>query len=114
MLIGYGSKKLQKICNEKKAARKVLSQESASRIFRRLQDLEAFDSLAEIPFRAPPLLFHALTEDRSGEYAIKIHGLDRICFCPVGDFTTDADGKVNLATVKAVEITFVGNYHDYG
>lgn len=114
MLIGYASKKLQKICTEEKAARKALSQDSAARMFRKLQDFAAFNNLAEIPFRAPPLHFHPLTEDRSGEFAIKIHGLDRICFYPVGEFVTDEDGNIDLATVTQVEVNFIGNYHDYG
>lgn len=114
ILIGYASKKLEKICTEEKAARKALSQHSASRIVRKLEDLAAFNDLGEIPFRAPPLDFHPLTDNRSGEFAIKIHSLDRICFRPVGDFTSDEDGNIGLTSVKAVEIVFVGNYHDYG
>lgn len=114
MLIGYASQKLQKICTVEKAAKKALSQDSAARIFRKLEDLEAFNNLAEIPFLAPPLHFHPLTEDRSGQFAIKIHGLDRICFHPVGDFATDDDGNIVLTSVTQVEVDFVGNYHDYG
>ena len=53
MLIGYSSKKLKKICTVEKAAKKALSQESAARIFRKLEDLAAFNNLAEIPHRAP-------------------------------------------------------------
>lgn len=114
MLIGYASKKLQKICTEEKAARKTLAENSAKRIFRALEDLAAFNHLAEVPHRAPPLDFHPLREDRSGEFAIKIHKLDRICFCPAGEFSTDENGMVDLNTVTEIEITFVGNYHDYG
>jgi hypothetical protein len=84
------------------------------RLCLRIQDLAAFNNLGEIPHRAPPLDFHALTGDRSGQYAVKIHRLDRICFYPVGEFTTDDDNNVVLASVAEVEITFVGNYHIYG
>ena len=114
MLIGYASKKLQKICTEEKAARKALPQESAARIFTRLEELAAFNNLDEIPFRAPPLDFHPLTENRAGEFAVKIHGLDRVCFYPVGEFTTDGEGDVDLASVTEVEVCYVGNYHNYG
>ena len=114
MLIGYSSKRLKKICTAEKAAKKALSSDSAKRISRKLEDLAAFNNLAEIPHRAPPLDFHPLTGDRSGEFAIKIHGLDRICFHPVGDYTTQPDGSVVLASVTEVEINFVGNYHNYG
>ena len=114
MLIGYASTKLQKICTLEKDAKKALSAHSADRIFDRLWDLAAFNNLSEIPFRAPPLDFHPLTENRSGEFAIKIHGLDRICFRPTGNFTLDDAGELILASVTEVEITFVGNYHTYG
>ncbi|WP_197455971.1 hypothetical protein [Stieleria neptunia] len=114
MLIGYSSRELQKICTSEKAARKALSQDAAARILRRLEDLAAFSSLAEIPFRAPPLDLHPLSEDRAGEFAIKIHRLDRICFRPAGDFTSDQTGNIDLSTVTEIEIVFVGNYHNYG
>ncbi|MBL8811230.1 MAG: hypothetical protein JNM43_13725 [Planctomycetaceae bacterium] len=114
MLIGYASKKLQKICTRTKDAKKALSAHSADRLFDRLSDLAAFNNLGEIRFRAPPLDFHPLTENRSGEFAIKIHELDRICFRPTGNFARDAVGESVLATVTEVEITFVGDYHNYG
>ncbi len=114
MLIGYASTRLQKICTRTKDAKKALSAHSADRIFDRLSDLAAFNNLSAIPFCAPPLDFHPLMENRSGEFAIKIHGLDRICFRPTGDFAFDAEGEINLASVTEVEITFVGNYHTYG
>ena len=114
MLIGYASKKLEKICEIEKAAKKALPAASASRIFRKLEALAAFNNLAEIPFRAPPLDFHPLTGDRAGSYSIKIHRLDRICFHPVGDFITLEDGSADLASVTEVEVNFVGDYHSYG
>ena len=114
MLIGYSSTKLQKICTKSKDARKVLSQESADALPDRLQDLAAFDHLGLIPIRHPPLHFHPLREDRSGEYAINLKGLDRVVFKPVGEFRTTDDGCVLLSLVTSIEITFVGNYHNYG
>ena len=48
MLIGYGSKKLQKICTLTKDSKKALSAHSADRIFDRLSDLAAFNNLSEI------------------------------------------------------------------
>lgn len=102
MLIGYSSKKLLKICTEEKAAGKALPVNSAKRLFRTLEDLAAFNNLAEIPHRAPPLDFHPLREDRSGQFAIKIHRLDRICFYPVGDFSTDVNGVIDLGSVTEI------------
>ena len=91
-----------------------MSEESAARITRRMEDLAAFNNLSEIPFRAPPLDFHPLSEDRAGEFAIKIHSLDRICFTPAGEFALDKAGNIDPSTVTEIEIVFVGNYHNYG
>ena len=114
MLIGYASTKLQKICTKSKDARKALSQDSADALPDRLQDLAAFDNLGQIPIRHAPLHFHPLREDLSGEFAINLKGLDRVVFKPVGDFQTTEDGGILLSSVTSVEVTFVGNYHNYG
>ena len=114
MLIGYASTKLQKICTKSKDARKALSQDSADALPDRLQDLAAFDNLGLIPIKHPPLHFHPLREDRAGEFAINLKGLDRVVFKPVGDFQTTEDGGILLSSVTSVEVTFVGNYHNYG
>lgn len=113
MLIGYASTKLEKICTKRKDALKALSQESADVLFRRLEDLAAFNSLAEIPIRQTPLHFHPLREDRSGEYVIKLKGGDGVVFRPVDDFEKDDDGAPILASVTKIEVILVGNYHSY-
>lgn len=114
MLIGYASTKLQKICTQTKDARKALSQDSADALPDRLQDLAAFGNLGLIPIRHPPLHFHPLREDLSGEFAINLKGLDRVVFKPVGEFQMAESGSVLLSSVTSVEVTFVGNYHNYG
>ena len=114
MLIGYASKKLQKICTQRKPALKTLSQESADVLPRRLEDLAAFDNLAQIPFRQPPLHFHPLRENWSGGFVIKLRGGDGVVFEPTGVFTKNEDGAPVLETVTEIEITFVGDYHKNG
>ena len=111
MLIGYASTKLEKVCTKQKEALKALPQESADVLSRRLEDLEAFNNLGEIPIRQTPLHFHPLREDRSGEYVIKLKGGDGIVFRPNGEFETSDDGTPILASVTKIEVVLVGNYH---
>ncbi|GDY11030.1 hypothetical protein LBMAG52_45180 [Planctomycetia bacterium] len=111
MLIGYASTKLEKVCTKRKETLKALSQESAEVLPRRLEDLEAFNNLGQIPIRQTPLHFHPLREDRSGEYVIKLKGGDGIVFRPTGDFETSEDGAPILASVTKIEVVLVGNYH---
>jgi hypothetical protein len=111
LLIGYESNRWQKICTSTKAARKALRQESAEQIQTRMMQLAAFNDLGQIPIRQPPLYFHALRADRSGEYSVRIHNGDVVVFTAVGTFEALADGTPNLKTVTEVSVTFVGNYH---
>lgn len=111
MLIGYSTKRLQKICTKRKEARKALSRESADVLSRRLEDLAAFGDLSQVPFRHTPLHFHPLRENRSGEFVIKLRGGDGVVFSPAGAFRRQDDGTPVLASVAAIEIKSVGNYH---
>ena len=111
MLIGYASTKLEKVCTKRKETLKALSQESAEVLPRRLEDLEAFNNLGQIPIRQTPLHFHPLREDRSGESVIKLKGGDGIVFRPTGDFDKSEDGTPILASVTKIEVVSVGNYH---
>ena len=48
MLIGYQSDRWEKIATRQKQARKVLSQESAALVPRRLSQLAAFDTVTQV------------------------------------------------------------------
>ena len=111
MLIGYLSDQLRRTCEEIKRARKALPQKPATTLIQRLTDLAAFGSLASIPSGAP-LHFHALCGNLAGHFAISIDKKHRIVFRPTGKFDLSADGSAVLATVAAIEITYVGDYHD--
>ncbi len=112
MLIGYANAKLQKICEQKKAAKKHLRGIDPKVLFQRISQLEAFNNLAQIPFQAPPLHFHPLTANRAGKWGVTIKRLMRIVLQPAGDFETLTDGTPDLSTVTEIEIVAVEDYHD--
>jgi proteic killer suppression protein len=108
--IGYADEKLARICLEAKAARKKLPRAVADLLPQRLSELAAFASLAAIPPGAP-LHFHALRENWTGHFAIRIDKRYRIIFRPAGSFETPTEGMPNLATVTAITVASVEDYH---
>ena len=110
ILIGYASRKLEKICLQTRAARKSLPQNVADLLPQRLRELVAFASLAAIP-PGTPLHFHPLTANWAGHFAVSIDKRYRIVFRPAGDFETLEEGGTNLATVTAITIVGVEDYH---
>jgi len=112
ILIGYASEKIRKICEESRAARKALPQATAALLPQRLGELAAFPCLSSIPFLEPPLKFHRLRENLSGQFAVWICKKYRIVFQPAGEFVRNPDGIADLTTVTAVEITAVEDYHN--
>lgn len=112
MLIGYANAKLQKICEQKKAARKHLRRIDPEVLFQRIGQLVAFNNLAQIPFQAPPLHFHPVRANLAGKYAVTVKGLMRIVFRPTGEFKTLSDGTPDLSTVTEIEVVAVEDYHD--
>lgn len=112
MLIGFENAKLEKQCNKKKDAQKLLPDDiPPEKLFRRIGNLADFNNLGEIPFRAPPLDFHPLRENHAGMYAVKLSAKWRIIFRPIGEFEKKADGSPSLETVTQIEIHKIENYH---
>lgn len=70
MNVSYKSKKIQKICTDRKTAVRIFGDESADGVAKCIKTLENF------PFRV--ILnnrlcdFHALIGDRQGQYAMKV------------------------------------------
>jgi hypothetical protein len=112
MKLGYGNRKLEKICTEKKAAIKHLPADiSPGLLLQRLGELAAFDNLDEIPFQMAPLHFHPLRANLARKYAVTLRSLWRIVIEPAGDFEQNADGTAVESTVTQVTILCIEDYH---
>ena len=112
MRIGYANGKLQKVCEETKAARKYLKTIDPKILIQRIGELAAYDNLAQVPIRTPPLHYHPLRANLAGRYAVTVQGLMRVIFVPAGDFQKLDNGTPDLSTVTAIEIVAVKDYHD--
>ncbi|HBI45024.1 MAG TPA: hypothetical protein DDY78_19530 [Planctomycetales bacterium] len=111
ILIGYASKKLERICLEARVARKNLPENVAKLLPQRLVEIAVFASLGAIPAGAP-WHFHALGENWTGCFSVWIDKKYRIIFRPAGAFAMAAEGMPDLATVTQITIESIGDYHD--
>lgn len=112
LTIYFANASIAKICNSLKAARKALPQTAADKLARALTALAAYQNLGEIPVGQPLLYLHPLRGDRAGQFAVRIDAKHRMVFRPAGDFVRNADQTADLNTVVAIEIVYVGDYHD--
>jgi len=111
MDILFRSRKLRELCHDDTLATRTFGPESARKLRTRLDDLARLANLSLA--RRLPGRFHPLTKDRAGQYALDLHGALRLAFEPAGDsIPTLPDGSRDLASVTAIRIVYIGNYHD--
>ncbi len=79
MIIRYDSPKLELICNDEKVATKEVGLFSAKKLKRIMTYLNAAVNFEQIK-RDSIYGFHGLRGDRSGQYAMDLHGASRITF----------------------------------
>ena len=111
MDILFKSRKIWGLCHDDTLATRTLGPESAHKLRARLDDLVALPNLSLA--RRLPGRFHPLSRDRAGQYALDLHGGNRLVLEPAGDsIATLPDGSRNLASVTAIRIVLIGDYHD--
>ena len=107
----FSSSKLHKECNSEKALRRAWGTENAARIQRRLVELEAAPSLADM-FTLPQARCHALVADRAGHYAVDVKHPHRLIFEPADDpLPRKPDGALDLSRITKVRILEIKDYH---
>lgn len=104
MRVFYSTNKLEKTLTDLRLLKKYYSNDY-NRLRNRLSELEAANSLAEIPENPPPRR-HKLTGNYCGYWGIDYSKNDRIVLRPVGTYDTN-----NLETIIEVEIVELGDYH---
>ncbi len=108
MDIYFASKKLEKLCSDSREAMRILGADSARKLRARLADLQAADTVSELVAGRP----HPLTGKRAGQFALDLAGGQRLVFQPKRAGPAKAAGAVDWKRVIAVEIVFIGDYHD--
>jgi toxin HigB-1 len=107
--IGYRNSKLKKLCTQAKSANRKLGQDVAQALFKRLEQLAAFDTLEDVP-HTPPFRLHLLKGDRKGQWAVDLHSAHRLVFKPVNQ-SFGVNRVLDRSSVTSIEITKIGDYH---
>ena len=110
MNVYYDTRKLQRVCDSPTEAQRQLGPASAKKLSFRLKELVAASCLADISTAPPPRL-HQLKSGPTEEFAVMLHGGDRLVFRVGEPVPRLPDGGVDKSLVRAIVITFVGDYH---
>jgi proteic killer suppression protein len=109
--IYFGSNQLRKVCNDKRRLAHRYGTEDAGVISRRLDDLNAANTLED--FRNLPGRLHELTGDKAGQLTLDLRGPKRLVLVPAHDPPPrKKDGGLDWAQVTAVEIVGIEDTHD--
>ena len=110
MDILFASRKLEKLCNEDRSARKQLGAENARKLRRRLDDLAAAATLNDL--RHLPGRCHELTGDLAGHLALDLQGAMRLIFEPTNEpVPRKADGGLDWLSITRVRLVRIEDYH---
>ncbi len=109
MEILFGTRSLQRDCNDSKRRRRRWG-ESGDRLGRRLDDLRAISTLAGA-FSLPGRL-HPLIGDRAGQFSLDLKHPHRLLLEPVGDPVPRLpDGGIDAGKVTAIRVIGVEDTH---
>jgi proteic killer suppression protein len=109
--IRFRTRKLAKLCNERREATRAWGEGNAKKLGQRLSEIHASENLAAL-LALSLAHCHALTGDREGQYAVSLQGPMRLIFLPDHDPSPRCnDGSLDTASVVAIEIIEVRDYH---
>ncbi len=110
MKIVIDDRRVRKLCEDSRHAQKKLGAKVARKLRVRLSDLDAAESLFDLP---PAYRPHALGGERDGQFAIDIDWAHRIVMeCADEPPPLDDNEALQWGAVRAVRIVFIGDYHD--
>lgn len=106
MYIGYSDKKVQKICENEKEARKKLGNDVALKMFQRIQWLAKAPNLDFFNTTYKFLRIHKLSGEYNNMYALDINKQYRLIFYPCdqeGNIDLESDFKsISIVTIQEV------------
>jgi proteic killer suppression protein len=108
--IEFSSRKLKNKLSSIKSLNKDYPQKIARNIIKRINQLQAFDCLAEVP-TTPPFRRHSLSGKRKNQLAIDLSERYRIIFIPIYECEEDNENK-NHKNVNKIKIMEVSNHYD--
>jgi proteic killer suppression protein len=110
MIIEFSNRRIERICLDKEQARKKYGMEIAKKLILRLNQLQAFDNLKQVP-HTRPFRRHKLKGKYDGCFAVDIVSGYRLIFKPVTDNGINVD-EMNMSKINRILILEVKDYHD--
>lgn len=108
--ISWSGRKLEKSCSSDKAGAQKWGADHWALIKRRLATLRGAPTLQDM--EGAPGKCHALSADRSGQFAVGLWGQFRLIFIPDHDPIPQLDaGGIDRSLVTKISITEVADYH---
>lgn len=99
----------RKLAEDDTLAVRKLGAACARQLRARLADLSAAANVCVLPAGQP----HPLKGDRAGQYAVKLHGGQRLVFDVADEpIPTTDDNHIDWTRVTQVRVIFIGDYHD--
>ena len=112
MDIIFGNSKLEKQCKSETSAKRKWGPDVGLKVLKRLEDILDSDNLGVL-MKVPQAGCHPLTENRAGQWALKVGAKERLIFEPADDpVPTRENGTINIEEVTLVRILEVVDYHD--
>ena len=109
MNILYLTDDLEKLCTDKRKAKKKLGNDGFKKLRARLADIKAAQQVTELVAGTP----HPLKGDREGQFALRLDKGKRLVFKPAHEpIPQKEDGSTDWDRVTAVRIIYIGDYHD--
>jgi proteic killer suppression protein len=109
--IVFGSTRLKRLCHDDKLATRTRGALSAQKLRARLDDLTAAANLSYA--LKLPGHFHRLSKERTGQFALELHGGCRLVVVPVKrPVPKRTGGTLDLSKVTIISVVYVGDYHD--
>ncbi|MCD6283045.1 type II toxin-antitoxin system RelE/ParE family toxin [bacterium] len=111
MEISFKTPKLAKLCSSRDSARRRWGTESGDKILRRLNEMKAADTLADL-IKLPQANCHMLHGDLKGQWSVNLAFPYRLLFIPANEpLPLKHDGSVDTARVTAVMVSGVEDTH---
>lgn len=109
MKISFIDADMETLCRQTKVSVKKLGPLSAKKLQTRLAELFNAKCVTELIAGTP----HPLKGDRLGDFAVSLHGGDRLVFRSAQQpVPTRTDGSIDWSAVTEVMIIEAGDYHD--
>ena len=109
LVVRFRDERLRKLCERKRLMVRKLGDASARKLRARLEDLHSVANVGELVTGRP----HPLKGDRSGQFALELHGGHRLVFEPTRRPPPESPGGgIDWHAVDDVTIVHVGDYHD--